>query len=130
MYSLFNNYTVSPIVSPTVSPTAMASVSNVVYTDMSDVIFSVNKTSLIVSSMIFLVYLLVRSELSKHMDVLRDINKNNNDNFEILRDILQENNCDICAVRDDVRSLRRNLNRSSKTKMENAAEALVEMKND
>ena len=127
MYSLFNNYTVSPTVSPTASPTAFPTE----YTQMNDTLTPTSKTSFIISCMIFLLYLFVRGEMSKHTDLLRSINKNTNDSFEILRDILQENNADICSVREEVRSVRRSLNRSSKAKAENVAiDALVEMKND
>ena len=127
MYSLFNNYTVSP--------SALANVSNMMYNKMeSALVDPSNPSHVIICIVIFLIsamYTFLSFEMTKQMELLRDINKNNTDNFEILRDILQENGADICAVREDVRSIRKNVSRLSKSKIDSAAaEALVVMKND
>jgi len=126
MYSMFQNFTVSPSV--------ITNASNMVYAKVEDALdpnSTPYTTTTILIFVIYAMYMILNNELAKQMELLTKVNKNTNDNFEILRDILQENNSDICAVREDVRSVRRSLNRLSKTKVENdVIDALVDMKTE
>jgi hypothetical protein len=105
----------------TLNPTALTTIVYLLDRGMYDALSIVSPTMWFVAVLFVFSWTIYYNEtnLQKEMFVLA--NKQHHENFEILRDILQENN-------KDIRSVRKNLTRSAKAKIEaQAAEGLLKM---
>lgn len=115
----------------TLSPNGVLSIVGLVSNSVDDVLGKCSPTMWLVCVLFAFSWTMYYNEAVVQRNMLENVVKENNTNFEILRDILQDNTQSISSVRDDVRSVRKSLTRGAKAKAEaEAAGALLNMAAD
>ena len=105
----------------TLNPTALTRIVYLLDRGMYDTFSAISPTMWFIAVLFIFTWTMYYNETSLQKEMFVVANKQHHENFEILRDILQENN-------KDIRSVRKNLTRGAKAKIEaHAAEGLLNL---
>jgi valyl-tRNA synthetase len=105
----------------TLKPASLANIAYLLDRGMYDALSIISPTMWFVATLFVFTWTIYYNETSLQKEMFVLANRQHHENFEILRDILQENN-------KDIRSVRKNLTRSAKAKVEaQAVEGLLNL---